>query len=380
MQPELHVDPNIYTRSFPRFDRPKIIGYIGLENLKYARSISNERVHYDLNLHIDKAIHRPADLDVKITELLKFLLEHERRLNYTLETSLDRAKFFCYRGLLTCIACTPYENREPWKIVALLYKGNIYLCARDTEEKVHRKLNMSDKEKQFTSWGYKFEQYILSDKPDCEPNPNVPVDENEEFSLVFLTHLNRHTIIYGAEMDGIRCDKTTVPEAPKEESPNVLIDYFSTKEFIELKTNRHIEHPKQETSFRRFKSKKWWLQSFLVGIDTILCGYRNDDGIVEELRICDVKDLPKKAKRFWDPNVCFNFLDTFLIYVKRCLARKVKQKHGDRALYDLQKLPLVDILFEWQPGMPVHVSENYSHDDDPILLQWFLDNYGKIEK
>lgn len=162
MQPELHVDPNIYTRPFPRFDRPMIIGYIGLENLKYARRIGNERVRYDLNLHLDKAIHRPQDLDVRLNDLLKFLLAHEHRLNFPIENNLDKAKFFCYRGLMTCVACTPYENREPWKIVAILYKGNIYLCARDTEEKLHRKLNMTERDKQFTSWGYKFEQFLLS--------------------------------------------------------------------------------------------------------------------------------------------------------------------------------------------------------------------------
>ncbi|CAB3237291.1 unnamed protein product [Arctia plantaginis] len=375
MQPELHVEPNIYMKAFPHFDRPKVIGYIGLENLKFARRICNDRVHYDLNLHLDKAIHQPADFDVKLTELLKFLLENERRLNYPIEKSLDRAKFFCYRGLLTCVACTPYENRESWKIVAILHKGNIYLCARDTDDKINRKLNMTDRDKQFTSWGYKFEQYLLSDEPYSEPNPDVPVDETEEFSLVFTTNLNSHTIVYGAEMDGLRCDQGPVSKPPTEQGPDEIVNYFNTKQFIELKTNRHIDHPRQETSFRRFKSKKWWCQSFLVGIDTIVCGYRNDDGIVEELRICDVKDLAKKAQRFWNPNVCFNFLDTFLVYVKRCLARKVKYKYGEKALNNLQTLPLVSILFEWQPGKPVQVSEGYSHEDDPILMPWFLENY-----
>ncbi|XP_026727388.1 decapping and exoribonuclease protein-like [Trichoplusia ni] len=380
MQPELHVDPSIYMRKFPRFERPTIIGYIGLENLKYARHVGNRRVHYDLNLHYDKAIHRPADLDVKITELLKFLLEHETRLNFPLETSLRNAKFFCYRGLLTCIACTPYENREPWKIVAILHKGNIYLCARDTEEKISRKMNMTERDKLFTSWGYKFEQYLLSDEPDVEPNPDVPVDENEEFSLVFKTQLNKHTIVFGAEMDGIRCDKTRITKPPTELGPEGIIQYLANKEFIELKTNRHIENGKQENSFRRFKAKKWWCQSFLVGIDKILCGYRDDNGIVEELRICNVGDLPRKSQRFWNSDVCFNFIDDFLVYVKRCLSRKIKHKYGEKALDDLQALPLMTLMFEWTPGMPVHVTENYSHDDDPILLPWFLNNYGKVQK
>ncbi|KAJ2946376.1 hypothetical protein O0L34_g12415 [Tuta absoluta] len=377
-QPELHVSPKIYDRPFPRFQRPNVIGYIGLEHLQFARrNLCDKPVKYDLNLHIDKVKRKPDDLDVKITELVKFLLEHEKRLNFQPANKIEKAKIFCYRGLMTLVACTPYENREPWKIVVILYKGNIYLCARDTEEKIRSRLNMTEKDKRFTSWGYKFEQYMLSDTPDSEPNPDQPVDENEEFSLVFTNILNQHTIVYGAEMDGIRCDKNPVTPPPVENRPKAVVEYLSTKEFIELKTSRHIEFPNQENSFRRFKAKKWWCQSFLAGIDTILCGFRNDDGIVEELRTYNVNELPKMSKRFWNPNVCFNFLDTFFTYVKRCLEREVRQRHGEKSLNNLQSLPMVTLLMEWQPGHPVYVANRYNYEDDPILPEWFLEGYGK---
>lgn len=163
-QSELVVDKSIYSKSFPRFGKPLIIGYIEVNNLKYARDIREGKVKFDLNLHIEKTKRKPIDLDVKLTELLKFLLDHEARLNFPIISKLDDASFYCYRGLMTCVACTPYENREPWKIVALLYKGNIYLCARDTEEKRRHKISMTERDKQFTSWGYKFEQYMLSGK------------------------------------------------------------------------------------------------------------------------------------------------------------------------------------------------------------------------
>lgn len=164
MQPELHVDPNIYNHHFPRFDKPNVIGFIGLENLKFAKNFGNRKVKFDLNRHIHNAKTKPPDSDVKLNDLLKFLLENEKRLNFCLENDLEKAKFVCYRGLMTCIACTPYENQEPWRMVAILYKGSIYLCARDTEDKISKKLNMTEQEKRFTSWGYKFEQYMLSGK------------------------------------------------------------------------------------------------------------------------------------------------------------------------------------------------------------------------
>lgn len=82
-------------------------------------------------------------------------------------------------------------------------------------------------------------------------------------------------------------------------------------------------------------------------------------------------------QKFWNPNVCFNFLDNFLTYIKRCLARKISRIHGDRALNNLQTLPMIDIMFEWEPGMPVVVNENYVYGDDPILHDWFVENYGR---
>ncbi|XP_026764261.1 decapping and exoribonuclease protein-like [Galleria mellonella] len=374
MQPELLTNINIYRKSFPHFERPKIIGYIGIENIKFAKHLNNGEVRFDLNLHLDKAKHRPQHLDVKLTDLLIFLKDHKTRLGYPLENALNKAIFYCYRGLMTCIACTPYENKEPWKIVVILYKGNIYMCARDTEESYTRKHNMTEKDKRFTSWGYKFEQFLLSDNPDTEPNPNVPVDETEEFSLVFTTNLNNHTVVYGAEMDGIRCDDRSISPPPVGENPEAIIKYLSTKEYVELKTNRHIEFHNQEINFRRYKTKKWWCQSFLVGVETILCGFRNDEGIVEELKTYNIRDLPKMSQKFWDPNVCFNFLDTFFTYVKRCLAREIRRKHGDKGVDNLQSLPIITLLLEWSPGMPVRIAEHYKYEDDPILPEWFINS------
>lgn len=157
---ELVTYRSVYRRPFPNFGKPKIIGYIGLENLKYVQSIEEKNVNYDLNLGIRQAKRKPPDLDVKLTELLKFLLENERLLNLPVHNHLESAQFFCYRGLMTCIACTPYEQREPWTIAVILYKGNIYLCARYTEENLKKKIAMANG--CFTSWGFKFEQYIQS--------------------------------------------------------------------------------------------------------------------------------------------------------------------------------------------------------------------------
>lgn len=57
---------------------------------------------------------------------------------------------------------TPYDEREGWIICAAKWKGTIYLMAFDTEADTFELNNRTEKDLQFSSWGFKFEQYILS--------------------------------------------------------------------------------------------------------------------------------------------------------------------------------------------------------------------------
>lgn len=79
----------------------------------------------------------------------------------------------------------------------------------------------------------------------------------------------------------------------------------------------------------------------------------------------------------WSPHILFNFLETFLSYVKSCFATLIKKKHGQASFMNVQSLPLMSLHFEWRPYMPVRVTNNYVYEDDPILPDWFTENYGK---
>jgi len=45
----------------------------------------------------------------------------------------------------------------------------------------------------------------------------------------------------------------------------------------------------------RYKLLKWWAQSFLIGISKIVCGFRDDDGIVREIREFQTSEIPKQC-------------------------------------------------------------------------------------
>lgn len=202
------------------------------------------------------------------------------------------------------IMSTPYEFREPWTILASRYKGTIFLCNEETQKEKGRRMNRTDNDKKFLRYGFKFERYIFSENPSKPPPGNSqPIIESEEFCTMFGTEIDGKRILYGAEVDGVISNDeiTTLEELKK--CP-----------FAEVKVKRREANEYQMKNFYKFKARNWWLQSFLVGIDKIHYGVRNDDGIVGAVEEVKLKDLSDEAKsnNYWHGTVAMNFLNDFL--------------------------------------------------------------------
>lgn len=156
-------------------------------------------------------------------------------------------------------------------------------------------------------WGHRFEAFLCADERgnlDLEvgsaspflsfPSPmstlhwQSPVNCNEQYISVVRGRLNGHRLLFGGEVDA---------RDPADGA------------YIELKTNRFILHhlpihhdipilvrfldnPRQEANFHRWKSVKWWLQSFLLGVPRILVGLRDDAGFVSGLKVPHLPLLP----------------------------------------------------------------------------------------
>lgn len=41
---------------------------------------------------------------------------------------------------------------------------------------------------------------------------------------------------------------------------------------------------------------KWWAQSFLVGIPKIVCGFRDNEGIVQHIQQFKTVDIPRESQ------------------------------------------------------------------------------------
>lgn len=188
MVQDTYLSPRAFRepKNFPSFSAPKIIGSFNLDenrtysagtrNCKYLRKKGLDNpVHLDLNKGYENVIHKSAQCDnEKLDHILRFITENMHKLENFAEhvdgkRPMDQKKkinvdFVCFRGLLRLLMCTPYENRDPWIILASKFMGTIYLCAYETEQKQAERINTSDSSRRILSYGFKFEQYMLTGK------------------------------------------------------------------------------------------------------------------------------------------------------------------------------------------------------------------------
>ncbi|XP_055923359.1 decapping nuclease DXO homolog [Eupeodes corollae] len=308
---------------FPNIGKPQALGCFSLDtNREYQNTAENfqyfrmpSRFPLNLNAGYGHAKSKPKDREDKerLYPVLHFILNHNlvKRNNgaTTNAKAVEGFDFIAFRGLLRVIMGTPYEDREDWCIQATRFKGNIYLCEKETDQKRTQRYNMDEYQKRCCAYGLKFEQYCLSASPYEEPITNVPVDECEEFHCVFKTQFPGMTLLYGAEMDGA----LSVNLVTNVENKDVL----NSLRFMELKCSLRPTNDRHYINFNKFKSRNWWCQCFLAGIRDILIGYRNDSGFIDEIVPMDVESLPQLGAAFWNPIQCANFLVRFLKLVKQ---------------------------------------------------------------
>lgn len=68
------------------------------------------------------------------------------------------------------------------------------MCEYDTDDKIREAENMTEKQKEMSYWGWKFENYVLSEKEDENPNITDPVNNNLSFVSVVRSRLENHSI------------------------------------------------------------------------------------------------------------------------------------------------------------------------------------------
>jgi RAT1-interacting protein len=317
----------------PTFAQPTEIASFSLNNS------TGERLPPTLRKYVPPTI--PTDLntgyenfgdeDPSITSDLKPVLDTiaEKQIE-------TKGSIVTFRNNLNKIFSTPYDAKT-WEVDVKREDGVIYLGIKHLEgppaNEMHRKTMY---------WGRRFEDICTEGAKDTQ------------FCSVIKTKLNNHKIILGAEIDCYAEVKaTTASKQPAQPSGSLKrrredgegeeeIKKQSTDiVYTELKTARMLTNRHVENNFRKWKLLHFWLQSFLAGVPNILCGFRDDDGMLIQTKLYNTLEIPRIASGQWDPWICLQFADFVFARLWECT--KDGKKYTLKCAPPHQEVDLVEI-------------------------------------
>ncbi|KAI5754243.1 hypothetical protein M8J77_007049 [Diaphorina citri] len=267
---------------------------------------------FDLNQDYDKIVPKMSEGASDLSNIMAWLRGNPEKA---------QVDFVTFRGTYSGIMIgSLVENKIDWRLGACRINNTIYLCQFDTELK---KKNIQEQKAdpqlvRSSQWGYKFEQFMLTEDPSVKPRCQGELNENKQFCVMFQAKLKHFKLLYGAEMDGVISETKIEPDKLPGELKNV--------EFVELKTGKPYG----------LKMLKWWAQSYFVGIKNIICGEK-DGNEVKSLKQIYVDNILRtinfKGRKITESNCCNLVADILQFIQNRVFG-------SDEGTY---------WLFEWHP-------------------------------
>lgn len=203
-----------------------------------------------------------------------------------------------WRGVMTRLLCSPFL-RDTWTMTICLLDKVMYVAEERAAER------LSAHQRRLVFGGHKFETLCMvspgEGEKSMEARQQTVVNTKCEFDILFRTQLGSHRLLLGAEVDGL--DE-------------------GGQEYIELKTTACIRTEQQQRRFINEKCLKWWVQSFLAGVPTILVGHRDERLWIERLERLSVERIPRmvRGQARWDPNSVLAFGELLLSWLRHVVA------------------------------------------------------------
>ncbi|KAI1214890.1 RAI1-domain-containing protein [Annulohypoxylon truncatum] len=270
----------------------------------------------DLSGGFDQFDKHDNSKDEHIDSLLKTIMAYEEEEGKKIDV-----EFVTWRGMMTKILSTPFEDRDGFEMNATFYQGCIFieenhaygLALMQEQQQNQRKPRRGQMSPDvMTYWGYKFETLSCLPRPwgevsraFIENRDKEVVNNKAQYCSVVRTGIGKSTLCIGGEVDAIWDSKPAEKGAPIN--------------WIELKTSVEIRDDRTMQNFER-KLMKFWIQSFLLGVPKIIVGFRSQQGILTKIEEIQTAKIPetaaKRGVRTWNANVCINFASAFLEWLK----------------------------------------------------------------
>ncbi|ETV72077.1 hypothetical protein, variant 1 [Aphanomyces astaci] len=206
-----------------------------------------------------------------LEHVIDAMLPANRHLhNHTTDAQpLPKYHVVTYRNNLNKIMGTPYNTNSAYTMQMQRIQGCVYLNVTLSHIPPS---SFSSNQAQGAYAGRRYE--VLS---------SAAVGGGE-YCGVFSVSLGQKKLLIGAEMDGVTASKD---------------DDDDTTNYVELKTFRILNTPKDRFTFERYKLLAFWIQSYLVGVPTIRVGFRNESFILTKEQAFETADLPRYGDKHW---------------------------------------------------------------------------------
>ncbi|EPE04225.1 protein rai1 [Ophiostoma piceae UAMH 11346] len=254
--------------------------------------------------------------DEHLDSLLEAITAHEQ----TTQAKID-AQVVTWRGMMTkVIMATPYDDRDGY-----IEENHEYKAAsrREQEARQNRPPPRPHPDRPWfppdvmSFWGYKFETLSTLPRPwgemtrdQIEGRGAETVSNKAQYCSVVRTGIGSNILCLGGEVDAVWDSKPAVPGKPIR--------------WVELKTSQDIQSPRDLEFFER-KLLKFWIQSFLLGVPTIVVGFRSRHGRLVRLEEISTETIPGNVKMRaassnspvpWDGDTCINFAAAFMDWLR----------------------------------------------------------------
>lgn len=284
----------------------------------FYEEILSKKLNVNLADGMEKFVRK--EREEGIDQILQFIMSIATP-NSSLRKTIHECDFVVWRGTLTRLMTSPYENSEyavGIKVACIKYRGVYFINEFDTQTKKNNEACLTDYQKRMTYGGFKFEQIVTVDDINQKPDTKAPVDQNNEFIGIFKTTLNQ-TSSSNANLT----NANGIPTNNRSDAPSICLLYGAEidcisplGEFMEVKTQ--FDKWGCGKGFPN-KALKWWIQSYLVGIRQMVIGYQKNC-ILNRVDVAKVEWLSQAINESGrSVKVCFDFLHCFLQNVRRLL-------------------------------------------------------------
>lgn len=254
-----------------------------------------------------------------------------------------------WRGMATKLFSALYEEQNTFSMNVMLVNDTLYIEEWvSPEAKAAKDKQMQDeRQRRMGYYGYAFESWCThsrdasrGERIDFDYAHDDPwdgdVNTNVQWCSVVKTKLGELRLILGGEVDCV----DPWPTAPETTTSTTAAP--APPALVELKTTAVLRRPQDEVHFEK-KMLRFFLQSYLLGVDRVLVGFRDQRGFLQathDFKTVEMPGLLKGKPHAWDRGGCCNLAWAILNFVRERVRERVKEEQN--AEQEAQKEPNKD--------------------------------------